>query len=94
MFTRAAAVELGKYSIRVNCVAPGGILIERTKQEAPDYEKVWSEITPIGRVGVPEDIAQTVEYLASEKASFVTGQTLYVDGGVFTMPNWPYQDGR
>lgn len=93
MFTRAAAVDLGNHGIRVNCVAPGAILIERTKREAPDYEKTWGEVAPVGRVGLPEDIAQAVEFLASEKAAFITGQTLYVDGGVFTKPNWPYQPG-
>jgi NAD(P)-dependent dehydrogenase (short-subunit alcohol dehydrogenase family) len=90
--TRSAAIELGKYGIRVNCIGPGGIEIERTRREAPDYAKVWGDLAPLGRVGVPQDIADAVEFLASDKSSYVTGQTLYVDGGVFTKPNWPYTD--
>ncbi len=91
MFTQAAAVDLGKHGIRVNCVAPGAILIERTRKESPEYEKTWAGQSPLSRVGLPIDIASAVEFLASEKAAFITGQTLYVDGGVFTQPNWPHE---
>ncbi len=91
MLTRSAAIELGRYGIRVNCVAPGGIEIERTRREAPDYAKTWGRLAPVGRVGYPADIYHAVAYLADPKASFVTGQTLWVDGGVFTVPNWPYE---
>lgn len=91
MFTRAAAAELGQYDIRVNCVAPGAIEIERTQREAPDYASTWGALSPLGRVGTVEDIANVVCYLASDGASYVTGQTLYVDGAVFSLPNWPYQ---
>jgi NAD(P)-dependent dehydrogenase (short-subunit alcohol dehydrogenase family) len=89
-FTNVAAVELGPHGIRVNCVAPGAIEIERTKQEAPDYAGTWAPITPMRRVGTPEDVAAAVVYLASPEAEFVTGQTLYVDGGLFTQGPWPY----
>lgn len=89
MLTRVSATELGNYGIRVNCVAPGAIEIERTREEAPDYAKIWSAQAPLGRVGFSEDVARAVEYFSLEGSSFVTGQTLYVDGGVFTMPNWP-----
>ncbi|WP_078085202.1 SDR family NAD(P)-dependent oxidoreductase [Microbulbifer mangrovi] len=90
MLTKSAAVELGEFGIRVNCVAPGGVLIDRTRDEAPDYEKVWGRIAPMGRVGLPSDIANAVAYFADARASFVTGQTLWVDGGVFSKANWPY----
>ena len=89
-FTRSAAMELGPYGITVNCVAPGAIEVERTRQESPDYRNVWSRITPLRRVGTPADIANAVLFLCSEQAGFITGQTLGVDGGVFTVPNWPY----
>lgn len=89
-FTRVAAVELGKYKIRVNCVAPGAIEIERTKLESPDYAGTWGPITPLGRVGQVDDVAAAVEFLASDRAAFITGQTLYVDGGLFTQGPWPY----
>jgi NAD(P)-dependent dehydrogenase (short-subunit alcohol dehydrogenase family) len=90
MFTKSAAVELGKFGIRVNCVAPGAIEIERTKQEAGDYAGTWAALTPLGRVGEPADIARAVRFLASEGGDFITGQTIWVDGGLFTHPAWPY----
>lgn len=89
-FTKSAAVELGKYGITVNCVAPGAIATERTEEEAPDYAASWSPITPLGRVGTPEDVAGVVLFFASPAASFVTGQTIWVDGGLFTRAAWPY----
>ena len=92
MFTRSAAIELGRYGIRVNCVAPGPIEIERTKLEAPDYAETWGKQAPLGRVGLPEDVARAVAWLASDTADFVTAQTIWVDGGAFSLPNWPYSD--
>jgi len=92
MLTRSAAVELGRHGIRVNCVAPGAIEIERTKLEAPDYAETWGQQAPLGRVGLPEDVARAVAYLASDDAGFVTAQTIWVDGGAFSLPNWPYRD--
>jgi len=90
MFTKVAAMELGKYGITVNCVAPGAVEIERTKEEAGDYAGTWARLTPLGRVGLPVDVAKTVVYLASDLADFVTAQTIWVDGGTFTKPQWPY----
>ena len=90
MFTRAAAVELGPYGIRVNCVAPGAIEVERTQLENPDYAATWGGITPLGRVGTPADIGSAVVFLASREAAFITGQTVWVDGALFTQPAWPY----
>ena len=90
MFTKSAAIELARYGIRVNCVAPGAIEIERTMQEAPDYGKTWAGVTPLGRVGQPLDVARAVAFLASDAAGFITGQTLFVDGGLFSQPVWPY----
>ena len=90
MFTKSAAIELGKYGIRVNCVAPGAIEIERTKLESSDYAGTWAGLTPLGRVGQPLDVARAVAFLVSESADFITGQTVWVDGGLFSHPIWPY----
>ncbi len=92
MLTRSTAIELGKYHIRVNCVAPGAIEIARTREESPEYAETWSKMAPLGRVGYPEDIYNAVEYFATSSSSYVTGQTIWVDGGAFTTPNWPYED--
>jgi len=91
MFTKVAACELGRYKIRVNCVAPGAIEIERTRLEAGDYAGTWSALTPLGRVGQPEDVGRAVVFLASDRADFITGQTIWVDGGLFAKPAWPYE---
>jgi NAD(P)-dependent dehydrogenase (short-subunit alcohol dehydrogenase family) len=90
MFTKVAAVELGRYGIRVNCVAPGAIEVERTIADDPGYFARWAAVTPLGRIGTPADVASAVVYLASPGASFITGQTLWVDGAAFTKPQWPY----
>jgi 3-oxoacyl-[acyl-carrier protein] reductase len=91
MFTKEAAVELGRYGIRVNCIAPGSIESERTRQEDPDYAGTWSKLTPLGRVGTAADIAPTVVFLASKGAAFISGQTIWIDGALFTQAQWPYK---
>jgi len=88
-FTKVAACELGPLKIRVNCVAPGAIEIERTKLELGDYAGSWAALTPLGRIGVPQDVAKAVAFLCSSAAEFITAQTLYVDGGLFSRPAWP-----
>jgi NAD(P)-dependent dehydrogenase (short-subunit alcohol dehydrogenase family) len=89
MFTKSAALELGPYGIRVNCVAPGAIETERTKNELADFAKSWSKLTPLRRIGTPDHVADAVEFLLSDRASFITGQTIGVDGGLFAQPRWP-----
>ena len=91
MFTKVSAVELGEYGIRVNCLAPGAIESERTRQEDPDYAGTWAKLTPMARVGVFADIAPAVLFLASEGAQFISGQTLGIDGALFSRAAWPYQ---
>ncbi len=91
MFTKVAAVELGPHRVTVNCVAPGAIEIERTRHEAVDYAATWAAITPLARIGQPIDVGHAVAFFTSEEAAFITGQTLWVDGGLFTHPRWPYQ---
>ena len=89
MLTKVSAVELAAHRIRVNCVAPGAVEVERTKLEVDDYAGTWGAVTPLGRVGTPEDIARAVRFLASDDSAFITGQTIWVDGGLFTQPPWP-----
>jgi NAD(P)-dependent dehydrogenase (short-subunit alcohol dehydrogenase family) len=89
MLTKVAAVELGPYGIRVNCVAPGAVDVERTRLEHPDYAVRWGALTPLGRVGQPDDVGAAVVMMVSDDARFVTGQTVWVDGGLFSQPPLP-----
>ena len=88
-FTKVSAAELGPHGIRVNCVAPGAIETDRTNDEDEDYADQWAELTPLRRVGTPADLVGPILFLASDAAAFVTGQTLWVDGGVFSQAVWP-----
>lgn len=87
-FTRTLALELGRFNINVNAVAPGFVVSEMTSATAArlhmsfeQFQDKTAALTAIGRIGKPEDIAATATFLASDEASFITGQTLYVDGG-------------
>jgi NAD(P)-dependent dehydrogenase (short-subunit alcohol dehydrogenase family) len=91
MFTKVSAVELGPLGIRVNCVAPGAVEVERTRLEDPDYAGTWGRITPLGRVATPADIGRAVVFLSGSDASFVTGQTIWVDGGMYSRAPWAYK---
>ncbi len=80
--TTAAAVELSKYNILVNAVAPGFVNTEMTSQNnTPEQIKMLAEALPIKRLAEPKEIAEFVYFLASEKNSFITGQTIFIDGG-------------
>ncbi len=79
--TRSLAMELAPSHIRVNCVAPGVIRTDMLNEISPEIIQQLADETPLGRLGMPEDIAGTVAFLASEKSSFITGQVLTVDGG-------------
>jgi 3-oxoacyl-[acyl-carrier protein] reductase len=77
------AVEFGPHGVRVNAVAPGSILTEATARILSDSDRAERERTiPSGRLGRPSDVAEAVAYLASAAADYVTGQVLYVDGGL------------
>jgi NAD(P)-dependent dehydrogenase (short-subunit alcohol dehydrogenase family) len=91
-FTRAAAFELGRYGIRVNAVSPGTVVtdivkqnLERlTKESVTRFREMINEIYPLQRLGNPEEIAELVAFIASERASWITGGIFPVDGGLTT----------
>lgn len=80
--TRSLALELAPSGIRVNCVAPGCIETDMVRVLGEETRRMLVEQTPLGRLGTPEDIAEAVAFLASEKAAFLTGQVLTADGGL------------
>ena len=81
-FTRALAVELGRTGVTVNMVAPGSIRTSRATGEMEGRFSAMGQAAPVGRQGLPEEIAAACLYLASPAAAYVTGQTLNVNGGV------------
>jgi 3-oxoacyl-[acyl-carrier protein] reductase len=81
--TKALALEVGSRNITVNCIAPGFIDTDMTRVLAEEQKNKMLERIPLGRLGRPEDIAEAVAYLASERAGYVTGTTLHVNGGLF-----------
>jgi glucose 1-dehydrogenase len=87
MLTKALAVDLAPYRIRVNNVAPGPVdtdLAAPLLKDPVSRSAVLNRL-PLGRIGQPRDIAGAVLFLASDSASFITGTTLFVDGGYLTM---------
>jgi len=82
--TRCLGQELGPRNIRVNSINPGMVETEGTHQAGmieSDFRKKIEEETPLGRIGVPKDIAPAVAFIASEEASWITGETLFISGG-------------
>ena len=82
--TRVAAISLAEHGIRVNAIGPGTILTELAKKAvlgSPEARRTILSRTPLGRCGEPEEVAAICAFLASDDASYITGQTLYADGG-------------
>ncbi len=85
LLTRTAALEYAKMGIRVNAVCPGFIATPMTQDHTrtnPDLEAWMKKVQPMGRLGTPEEVAETVVWLVSDAASFITGHPLAVDGGL------------
>ncbi len=84
MLTKSLAAEWADRGVRVNCVSPGYIASEMTRRAVSTYTEwagVWRNMTPVGRMGEPEDVAHAVWYLASDASRYATGTDLIVDGG-------------
>ncbi|MGN6622739.1 MAG: SDR family NAD(P)-dependent oxidoreductase [Candidatus Nitrosocosmicus sp.] len=88
MMTKTMALELAKKNIRANLVAPGAIdtdMNQALRENKEERQRALKQI-PINRIGNPQEVANAVEFLASEKASYITGTTIYVDGGMTLYP--------
>lgn len=81
--TKSLAKEFGSRNITANCVAPGFIQTDMTDKLSEDVKAAYIKAIPLGRLGQPEDIANAVKYLASDEASYVTGSTIHVNGGMY-----------
>ncbi|MFE9020083.1 SDR family NAD(P)-dependent oxidoreductase [Streptomyces sp. NPDC007808] len=88
MHARSAALEYGRFGIRVNTVSPGLIDREGLEEAWPEGVRRWRAAAPLARLGRPEDVADACVFLASRLASWVTGHDLVVDGGVSARPAW------
>jgi len=78
------AVEWAKEGVRVNTLSPGYMLTKLTKtilEKNSDLKKAWEKLTPMGRIGEPEDLAGAIVFLASDASKFMTGSEIRVDGG-------------
>jgi NAD(P)-dependent dehydrogenase (short-subunit alcohol dehydrogenase family) len=84
LITKALALEWAPYNIRVNALGPALVITPGTRHiaENPELAKKYAAAVPLGRIGMPEDMIGAVNYLVSDAAGFVTGQTIYVDGGL------------
>lgn len=81
-FTKSLAKEVAPYNIRVNAVAPGFIETDMTEQLGEKYRARLFDIIPLGRFGTPEEVANIVVFLVSDKSQYITGQVIQVDGGL------------
>ncbi len=81
--SRSLARELGSRNINVNCVAPGFIETDMTKEISDGNEDFLASQIPLGRLGKPNEIAEVVNFLASDQANYITGQTIHVNGGLY-----------
>ena len=91
---KSQALEWAKYGIRVNAIAPGVVPVERTEEyfSQPKNQELWLPHVPLNRLGKVEDLAEMLLFLCSDKASWITGQSFTVDGGLVARSNYPKRD--
>ena len=82
-FTKSLAQEVGSRGVTVNCIAPGFIDTEMTQSLPDDHKNQLLSKIPLGKLGTPEDIANAVSFLVSDKANYITGETIHVNGGMY-----------
>ena len=92
MLARNLVIELSPFRIRINAIAPGATITERTLAMEPEYDKTWQRLTPLGKPGTTDDVAHAVLFLLSDDSGQVTGQTLVVDGGWSAVSPAPGED--
>lgn len=90
MLARNLVIELSRFGINVNTIAPGATMTERTISTEGDYEANWKRLTPMGRPATVTDIANAALFLVSENARHITGQTIVIDGGWTCVSPGPY----
>ncbi|MDR1835614.1 MAG: SDR family oxidoreductase [Fusobacteriaceae bacterium] len=81
--TRQLAYEFGKYGIRVNGISPGPVLTDMSAQWTEEYRRIVTDKIPLGRLGTPQNIADIAVFLASDRAAFITGETINANGGSY-----------
>ena len=81
-FTKSLAQEVGSRGVTVNCIAPGFIDTEMTQSLPDDHKNQLLSKIPLGKLGTPEDIANAVSFLVSDKANYITGETIHINGGM------------
>ncbi len=88
MLARAAALEYGRYGVRVNSVSPGLVARPGLREDWPDGVEAWERAAPLQRLGARDDVADACVFLASPMARWITGHDLVVDGGMAVVPAW------
>jgi 3-oxoacyl-[acyl-carrier protein] reductase len=87
-FTRAVAREVGPYNIRINAITAGYVMTPLSREMMPQaFKNSTAKLTPLGRMGEPEEIASVVCFLCSDESSFITGQAISPNGGILTVPS-------
>jgi len=82
-FSKSLAIEYAKKNININCVSPGFIKTEMTDKISEDFKNMLISKIPSGFLGTGEDVSNTVAFLASNMASYITGETIHVNGGMY-----------